>query len=129
LVGNLVWYLTNSVVTHYMYMEEQKQKDFIPNKEVEAIVQKGIEKVKQIFKVDLIEPSLGDNWWMVKSQTPRALTYWYIFKSIPFVDYACYSCEHAVRGNLCKHQIAILLNFLLDCHASTILEYCGTYYG
>jgi hypothetical protein len=112
-----------------MYMEEQKQKDFIPNKEVEAIVQKGIEKVKQIFKVDLIEPSLGDNWWMVKSQTPRALTYWYIFKSIPFVDYACYSCEHAVRGNLCKHQIAILLNFLLDCHASTILEYCGTYYG
>ena len=27
------------------------------------------------------------------------------------------------------HQIAILLNFLLDCRESAIIEYCGTFYG
>ena len=51
------------------------------------------------------------------------------FRGNPFVDYACCSCEHALRGNFCKHQIAILLKFLPDCRESSILEYCGTYYG
>ena len=66
---------------------------------------------------------------MVKSQTSKDFTRWYFFKGDPFVDYACCSCEFALRGNFCKHQIAILLKFLPDCRPSSILEYCGTYYG
>ena len=34
-----------------------------------------------------------------------------------------------MRDNFCNHQIVILLKFLPDYYESSILEYCGTYYG
>jgi len=112
-----------------MYIEEQKFKGFIPNKKAKVIVGKGIEKARNIPNDDVLQPTSGNNQWIVKSQTPTILTQWYVFRGNPFVDYACCSCEHALRGNFCKHHIAILLKFLLDCRESSILEYCGTYYG
>ena len=112
-----------------MYIEEQKFKGFIPNKKVEAIVGKGIEEARNILINDVLQPTSLDNRWKVKSQNPTILTQWYCFRGNPFVEYACCSCEHALRGNFCKHQIAILLKFLPDCRESSILEYCGTYYG
>ena len=50
------------------------------------------------------------------------------FKGNSFVDYACCSCEHALKNNFCKHYIAILLKFLPDYRESSILEHCETYY-
>ena len=59
---------------------------------------------------------------------PYSFTQWYFIRGNPFVDYACCSCEHALRNNFCKHQIAIILKNLLDCRECSILEYCGIYY-
>ena len=50
------------------------------------------------------------------------------FRGNQFVNYACCSCEHALRGYFCKYYIAILKKFLPDCRENSILEYCGTYY-
>ncbi len=47
---------------------------------------------------------------------------------LPFTKYACCTCELALRGNLCKHQVVILLtctNFIKE----NIIQYYGTWYG
>ncbi len=46
----------------------------------------------------------------------------------PFPKYVCCTCEWALRGNLCKHQVVLLLtcpNF----SKKNIIQYCGTWYG
>jgi len=44
---------------------------------------------------------------------------------LPFTKYACCTCEWALRGNLCKHQVDILFT----CTKKYIIQYCGTWYG
>ena len=63
--------------------------------------------------------------WKVKSQMTSSQ--WYDVSELHSI-YAVCSCEWNIRGNCCKHQLAILkvsMGFLF----STILEYLGTYYG
>ncbi len=47
---------------------------------------------------------------------------------LPFTKYACYTCEWAFCGNLCKHQVVIFFTCtnLIKGH---IIQYCGTWYG
>ncbi len=63
--------------------------------------------------------------WMVRSQQHPNMTY-----KVPllFTKYACCTCEWALRGNLCKHQVAIFLTFI-DLTKENIIQYCGTWYG
>ncbi len=42
--------------------------------------------------------------------------------------YVCCSYKWAIWGNLCKHQIAIIL-FTIDILESTLLEFCATYFN
>ncbi len=44
--------------------------------------------------------------WMVQSQQHLNMTY---KVPLPFTKYACCTCEWALHGNLCKHQVAIFL--------------------
>jgi len=46
----------------------------------------------------------------------------------PFTKYVCCACEWALRGNLCKHQVAIFLT-CTDLIKKNIIQYCGTWYG
>jgi hypothetical protein len=46
----------------------------------------------------------------------------------PFTKYAYNTCEWALRGNLCKHQVAIFLT-CTDLTKENIIQYCGTWYG
>jgi hypothetical protein len=43
---------------------------------------------------------------MVQNQQHLNMTY---MVPLPFIKYACCTCEHALRENLCKHQVVILL--------------------
>ena len=112
-----------------MYIKERKFKGFILHKKFETIVDKNIKKINNIFNYDTLTLIFWDNRWVVKSQTPTILPQWYFLRSNPYLDYVCCSSEHVLRGNFCKHQIVILLKFLLDCYESSMLEYCGTHYG
>ncbi len=42
--------------------------------------------------------------WMVRSQQHWNMAY---KVPLPFTKYVCCTCEWALRGNLCKHQVAI----------------------
>ena len=57
-----------------MYTEEQKFKSYISNKKIETIVDKNIEKTRNIPNDDVLQPISWDNQWAVKSQNPTILT-------------------------------------------------------
>ena len=61
----------------------------------------------------------------MKSQTTPGR--WYDV-SEPHSIYVACSCEWSIRGNCCKHQLAIL-KVSTEFSWSIILEYLGTYYG
>jgi hypothetical protein len=63
--------------------------------------------------------------WMVRSQQHPNMTYKVL---LPFIKYACCTCEWALCGNLCKHQVAIFLT-CIDLTKENIIQYCGTWYG
>jgi len=63
--------------------------------------------------------------WMVQSQQHLNMTY-----KVPFffTKYVCCTCEWALHGNLCKHQVAIFLT-CIDLTKENIIQYYGTWYG
>jgi hypothetical protein len=99
-----------TVARHYMHTTEMKKCGFIKNKVMERIVKMSVEKATLILPTnvthgidDLNEIGHG---WMVQSQQHPNMTY-----KVPllFTKYACCTCEWALNGNLCKHQVAIFL--------------------
>jgi hypothetical protein len=55
------------------------------------------------------------------------LNVFYKFQS-PFIEYAFYTCEWSIHGNLCKHQFFVILRNI-DLIKENIIEYCGTWFG
>jgi hypothetical protein len=100
--------LTTMVTKHYMHMAKMKKHRFIKNKVWNTVwkwtlkkphwshVTCGIDDLNEI-----------DHAWMVWSQQHLNMTY---KVPIPFTKYACCACEWALCGNLCKHQIIVLLH-------------------
>jgi len=88
-----------------------------------------VDKTSQIPYTDVISPTFegddGDDVWQVRSQYHPNVTY-KIYAS--FTKYANCTCEWALRGNFCKHQIVVLL-MCIDLTTKNIIEYCSTYYG
>ncbi len=75
---------------------------------MERIVKTSVEKATLIPHTnvthgidDLNETSHA---WMVRSQQHWNMAY---KVPLPFTKYVCCTCEWALRGNLCKHQVAI----------------------
>ncbi len=63
--------------------------------------------------------------WMVPSQQHPNMTY---KVPLPFTKYVCCTCEWALHGNLCKHQVALFLT-CVDLTKKYIIQYCETWYG
>ncbi len=106
-----------------------KKRGFIRNKVVERIVKTSVEKATLIPHTNVTHGIDDSNEighaWMVQSQQHLNMTY---KVPLPFTKYACYTCEWALRGNLCKHQVAIFLT-CTDLTKENIIQYCGTWYG
>jgi hypothetical protein len=87
-----------------------KKHMFIRNKVVECIVKISVEKATLIPHTNVThgidDVNENDHAWMVQSQQHPNMTY---KVPLPFIKYACCTCEWALRGNLCKHQVAIFL--------------------
>jgi hypothetical protein len=47
---------------------------------------------------------------------------------LPLTKYVYCKCEWTLRGNLCKHQVAIFLT-CTDLIRENIIQYRGTWYG
>jgi hypothetical protein len=63
--------------------------------------------------------------WMVWNQQHLNMTH---KVPLPFTKYVCYTCEWALCGNLCKHQVVVLLT-CINLTKKYIIQYCGTWYG
>jgi hypothetical protein len=102
----LVWQLTTIVAWHYMHTFEMKKRGIIKNKVLEHIKNTSVEKVLLILTANVKWPSLESRgvWIMMSQGTPNHM---YEVKH-PFKEYVNCTCEWALCGNLCKHQVAIL---------------------
>ncbi len=116
------------VATNYMHMAELKEYMFIKNKVVEHIVKTSIEKATLILHTNVthgIDDSNETNCaWMVQSQHLN-MTY---KVPLPCTKYACCTYEWALHGNLCKHQVVVLLT-CTNLTKENIIQCCGIWYG
>ncbi len=123
------WKLTITVARHYMHTTEMKKREFIKNKVVEHIVKTNIEKATLIHHSHVThgidDSNKTSHAWMVHNQQHLNMTYKVAF---PFTKYVCCTCEWVLHGNLCKHQVIVLLT-CIDFIKKYIIQYCGTWYG
>jgi hypothetical protein len=100
-----------TIAMHYMHTTEMKKHGFIRNKVVERIVKTNVEKATLIPHTNVThgidDSNENGHAWMVRSQQHSNMTYKI---PLPFTNCACCTCEWALRGNLCKHQVAIFLH-------------------
>ena len=124
-MDSLVWRLTNPVQTHYQYNDGRKVNGFVLNKHFERIVANGIAKANAIPIQHVQRHPSIEGAWQVHSQS--ALGRWYGILD-PYTKYTSCSCEWAIRGNMCKHQLAVIKSST-DISWDDMLEFLGTYYG
>ncbi len=108
------------------HMLEIKKKSFIKNKVVEATITQSVEKITFIPLTHVYQITLeSDGAWGVGSQRLSTIIYAMKFS---FTKIFCYTCEWALRGNMCKHQIVVILTCTNITHED-IIHYYGTWYG
>jgi hypothetical protein len=124
-----MWRLTTIITRHYMHMAKMKQHWFIKNKVVKHIVKVSISRPTLILHTHITHGIDDSNEighaCMVRSKQHLNMTY---KGPLPFTKYVCCTCEWALRGNLCKHQVVILFT-CTDLIKKYIIQYCGTWYG
>jgi hypothetical protein len=108
-----------------MHTLEMKKKGVIKNKVMEAIITRSVEKAALIPLTHVYQPTLeSDGACSVRSQHLPNIIYAVKF---PFVEIFCYTCEWALRRNICKHQIVVILT-CTNISQNDIIHYCGTGY-
>jgi len=93
---------------------------------MEAIITRNVEKATLIPLTHVYQPTLeSDGTWGVRSQClPNVI---YVVK-FSFSKIFCCTCEWALQGNMCKHQIVVILT-CTNISQKDITHYCGTWYG
>jgi hypothetical protein len=85
-----------------------------------------VENVALIPFIHVYQPTLeNDGAWGIWSQRLPNVIYTVKF---PFIEIFCYTFEWALRGNMCKHQIVIILT-CTNISQGDIIHYYGTWYG
>jgi hypothetical protein len=93
---------------------------------MEAIITQSVDKAAFIPLTHVYQPTFeSDGTWGVWSQCLPNVTYVVKF---PFTEIFCCTCEWALRRNMCKHQIVVLLT-CTNISQEDIIHYCGTWYG
>jgi hypothetical protein len=93
---------------------------------MEAIITRSVEKTALIPLTHVYQPTLeNDGAWGVRNQ--HLLDVIYAMK-FPFTEIFYYTCEWALQGNMCKHQIVVILK-CTNIFQEDIIHYCGTWYG
>jgi hypothetical protein len=93
---------------------------------MEAIITQSVEKVALIPLTHVYQPTFeSDGAWGVRSQRLPNVIYALKF---PFIEIFCCTCEWALRGNMCKHQIVVIFT-CTNISQEYIIHYYGTWYG
>jgi hypothetical protein len=85
-----------------------------------------VEKTTLIPFTHVYQPTLeSDGAWGVQSQHLPNVIY---VEKFPFTKIFCCTCEWALRKNMCKQQIMVILT-CTNIFQEVIIHYCGTWYG
>jgi hypothetical protein len=85
-----------------------------------------VEKAALIPFTHVYQPTFeSDGAWGVRNQRLPNVIY---AAKFPFIEIFCCTCEWALRRNMCKHQIVVILT-CIDISQEDIIHYCGTWYG
>ncbi len=85
-----------------------------------------MEKVALIALTHVYQLTLeSDGVWGIRNQCLPNVIYAMKF---PFTEIFCCTCEWSLRGNMCKHQIVVII-ICTNIFQENIIHYCGTWYG
>jgi hypothetical protein len=93
---------------------------------MEAIITQNVEKVALIPLTHVYQPTLeSDGAWGVRNQHLPNIIHAVKFS---FTKIFCCTCEWALRRNMCKYQIVVILT-CTNISQEDIIHYCETWYG
>ena len=122
----VIYELTEDILSHYWYQAMRKQHGFIPNLKQEQFVINAVLKAREIPDSCVTLPIADDGPAIVTSKTNAAKSY-SVYN--PDCEWGCCDCAWALKGNICKHQIKVLMMLHPSLAEGTITRYCGSLAG
>ena len=122
----VIYKLTGEILSHYWYQSMRKQNGFVPNLKQEQFVINAVVKARKIPDSCVTLPIADDGPALVtSSNNPSTLYSMYS----PDCEWGCCDCAWALKGNICKHQIKVLMILHPSLAEGTITRYCGSLAG
>ena len=122
----VIYELTEEILSHYWYQAMRKQHGFVPNLKQEQFVINAVLKAREIPDSCVTLPIAYDGPAIVTSKTNASKMY---FVYNPDCEWGCCDCVWALKGNICKHQIKVLMMLHPSLAEGTITRYCGSLAG
>ena len=104
----------------------RKQHGFVPNWKQEQFVINAVLKAREIPDSCVTLPIADDGPALVTSKNNAAKVY-SVYN--PDCEWGCCDCAWALKGNICKHQIKVLMILHPSLAEGTITRYCGSLAG
>ena len=122
----VIYELTEEILSQYWYQAMRKQHGFVPNLKQEQFVINAVLKAREIPDSCVTLPIATDGPALVTSMNNTAKLY-SVYS--PDCEWGCCDCMWALKGNICKHQIKVLMILHPDLAEGTITRYCGSLAG
>ena len=121
----VIYELTGEILSHYWYQAMRKQHGFVPNLKQEQFVINAVLKAREIPDSCVTLPIANNGPALVTSMNNANLYSVYS----PECEWGCCDCMWALKGNICKHQIKVLMILHPELAEGTITRYCGSLAG
>jgi len=102
----VIYELTEEILSHYWYQAMRKQHGFVPNLKQEQFVINAVLKAREISDSCVTLPIADDGAALVTLKTNPSKMY-SVYS--PDCEWGCCDCVWALKGNICKHQIKVLM--------------------
>ena len=122
----VIYELTEEIFSHYWYQAMRKQHGFVPNLKQEQFVINAVLKAREIPDSCVTLPIADDGPAIVTSKTNASKLY-SVYN--PDCEWGSCDCLWALKGNICKHQIKVLMMLHPSLAEGTITRYCGSLAG
>ena len=122
----VIYELTGEILSHYWYQAMRKQHGFVPNLKQEQFVINAVLKAREIPDSCVTLPIADDGPTLVMSQNNPTKLY-SIYS--PDCEWGYCDCVWALKGNICKHQVKVLMILHPSLAEGTITRYCGSLAG
>ena len=122
----VIYELTGEILSHYWYQAMRKQHGFVPNLKQEQFVINAVLKAREIPDSAVTLPIADDGPALVTSKKNPSKFY-SIYS--PDCEWGCCDCMWALKRNICKHQIKVLMILHPSLAEGTITRYCGSLAG